>query len=227
MTKPHLVVLTGSGVSAPSGIPTFRDPDGIWARYNIEEVATPQAWAANPDKVNEFYNERRTQLATVEPNAGHYALAELEQAYRVSVVTQNIDDLHERAGSTEVIHLHGELVKARSDIDRDYVIEIGYDDIASTDRCPKGGQIRPHIVWFGEDVPLIGTAFQLVTAADIIVVAGTSLQVYPAAGLVEYASVAKARYIVDPDTTIAPPGYTLYCGSADEQLPLLAEELLS
>lgn len=220
-----IVVFTGAGISAPSGLATFRDPDGIWARYKVEEVATPEAWVMNPAKVLEFYNLRRGQLAQVDPNAGHMAVAELEQGYEVVVVTQNVDNLHERAGSSYVIHLHGELSKARSTIDGS-LFEVGSGELNLGDECPKGGQLRPHVVWFGEQVLFTDEALAHIGNSDILIVAGTSLTVYPAAGFIEHAPSRASKFLVDPATVATPQGFTHLNGSADVELPKLAEQLL-
>ncbi len=193
-----VVVLTGAGISAESGIKTFRDSDGLWEEYRIEDVATYEAWVRNPGLVLDFYNKRRMQLATVEPNAAHHALVSLEQRYEVQIITQNVDDLHERAGSSKILHLHGELTKVRSTGDPQLVTHIGYREIKPGDVCEKGFQLRPHIVWFGEAVPLIDEAVDLTSQADILIVIGTSLLVYPAAGLINYTRPECAIYLVDP-----------------------------
>jgi len=201
-----LVVLTGAGVSAESGISTFRDSDGLWENYRVEDVATIEGWYRNPSQVLDFYNDRRAQLPTVKPNAAHLAIADLEKEYDVTVVTQNVDNLHERAGSTKIIHLHGELTKVRpencfNDMDgfsEEKVFDIGYEPISLGDKAPNGARLRPHIVWFGEAVPKIGQAIDAVEAADILLIVGTSLQVYPAAGLYAYAQAGTPIYIIDP-----------------------------
>lgn len=180
--KQHLVVLTGAGMSAESGIKTFRDSDGLWEEHDVMQVASPEGFVANPELVLDFYNQRRRQLLQVVPNAGHVALAELEHTHQVSIITQNIDDLHERAGSSKVVHLHGELLKARSTKNENYVVD-WRDDIQLGDCDAQGNQMRPHIVWFGEMVPLLGAAAQICAQADILLIIGTSMQVYPAAGL--------------------------------------------
>ena len=197
MTK-RIVVLTGAGMSAESGIRTFRDNDGLWRNHRVEEVASPIAWASDMDLVLEFYNQRRKQLLECDPNAGHLALARLEEKYNVQIVTQNVDDLHERAGSTNVLHLHGELKKVRSTIDPSYVVEMEGWELKKGDTCPKGGQLRPHIVWFGEPVPNISLAAEIVVTADIMLVIGTSMLVYPAAGLIHYAPMEAKKYYIDP-----------------------------
>ena len=191
-----IVVLSGAGVSAESGLKTFRDSDGLWEGYNVEEVATPQAWKNNPELVLEFYNHRRKNVSDASPNSAHYGLAELEKYFEVTIITQNIDDLHERAGSTNVLHLHGEIFKMRSEINPHLVYPVK-DDIKWGDRAADGAQLRPHIVWFGEAVPMIEEAIPLVQAADIFVVVGTSLVVYPAAGLIDFSRWEIPKYIID------------------------------
>lgn len=199
--KPHLVVLTGAGISRESGIPTFRDSDGLWCGYRVEDVATADALQYNTKNVLDFLNDRRRELANVQPNPGHFWLAKLEEHFRVSVLTQNIDDLHERAGSSHIIHLHGELKKATSMIDPDYIRDIGYAPIQIGDRCPHGGQLRPFVVLFGEPVPMMQDAACIAATADVFAVIGTSLVVYPAAGLVECAPPSCSIYVVDPKAT--------------------------
>jgi NAD-dependent deacetylase len=199
-----LVVLSGAGISAESGIRTFRDMGGLWEEYNIEEVATPMAWNKNMELVLRFYNERRRQLFGCEPNAGHLGLAELEKHFDVHIITQNVDNLHERAGSTKVLHLHGELTKARSTVDPSLIYEIGNRDIKVGDKCEKGSQLRPHIVWFHEAVPAMEEAQAITARADIFVVVGTSLNVYPAAGLAAYAPPEAEMWIIDPATVYVP-----------------------
>ena len=204
--KKKLVVLTGAGVSAESGITTFRDSNGLWENYKVEDVATIEGWYKDPQLVLDFYNARRAQLADVRPNAAHMAIAALEDEYDVTVITQNVDNLHERAGSTRIIHLHGELTKVRpentyNEIDgfsEASVFDIGTDTVNLGDRAPNGAQLRPHIVWFGEAVPKIDQALDYVEAADIMLIVGTSLQVYPAAGLYAYAKASTPIYIIDP-----------------------------
>jgi NAD-dependent deacetylase len=199
-----LVVLTGAGMSSESGIKTFRDSGGLWEEYDVSEVATPQAWKKNRDLVLRFYNERRRQLAASNPNKGHLGLAELEKHFDIQIITQNIDDLHERAGSTKILHLHGELTKARSTIDPSLVYDIGYKDINAGDSCEKGSQLRPHIVWFGEEVPMMEEAATLTADADIFVVVGSSMNVYPAAGLINYAPARASLWLIDPKEVILP-----------------------
>ncbi|MDP6339028.1 MAG: NAD-dependent deacylase [Candidatus Marinimicrobia bacterium] len=193
-----IVVLSGAGMSAESGLKTFRDSDGLWENHNVYDVATPEAWARNPELVLNFYNDRRKQVRNAKPNEAHQALALLESKYDVSIITQNIDDLHERAGSTKVIHLHGEVNKARSSVDPSLIYELNHWEIKLGDTCEKGSQLRPHIVWFGEAVPMIEKAIPMVEMADIIIVIGTSLVVYPAAGLVNYAPAFSEKYYIDP-----------------------------
>lgn len=199
-----LVVLSGAGMSAESGIRTFRDMGGLWEEYDVLEVATPMAWAKNMDLVLRFYNERRKQLFSCEPNAGHLALAALEKYFDVRIITQNVDNLHERAGSTKVLHLHGELTKARSTADPSLIYEIGNRDINRGDKCEKGSQLRPHIVWFGEAVPFMDVAGKIASEADIFVVIGSSLNVFPAAGLAAYAPDSASMWLIDPEDVYVP-----------------------
>lgn len=196
MAKMKLVVLTGAGISAESGLKTFRDSDGLWNGYNIEDVATPRAWRKDMKLVLDFYNMRRRDVAAAQPNAAHIALAELEKEFEVQIITQNIDDLHERAGSTNVLHLHGEIFKMRSEKDETLVYEIK-GDILAGDLAEDGGQLRPHIVWFEEAVPMIEPAAAIASTADIFVVVGTSLAVYPAAGLINFAPAKIPKFIID------------------------------
>jgi NAD-dependent deacetylase len=224
-----LVILTGAGMSAESGISTFRDAGGLWEKYRIEEVATPQAWATNPALVQEFYNARRKQLAEAQPNNGHKGLVELEQYFNVHIVTQNVDNLHERAGSSSVLHLHGELMKMRSSGPGQEVFEVQPEKIEFSihDKCPKGYPLRPHIVWFGEEVPEIGNAARIVEKADILVIIGTSMQVYPAAGLLHYAQPGIPMYLIDPnDVEIHSNRVTVIRKGASEGVKILKEELL-
>ena len=196
MAKKKLVVLTGAGISAESGLRTFRDSDGLWEGYNVTEVATPRAWRKNPALVLKFYNERRKNVADAKPNAAHYGLAELEKHFDVTIITQNIDDLHERGGSTNILHLHGEIFKMRSEQDTGLIKEIR-GDIQLGDLAEDGFQYRPYIVWFEEPVPMIEEAIPVVNSADIFVVIGTSLVVYPAAGLVNYTRPGIPVYVID------------------------------
>jgi len=197
-----LVVLSGAGVSAESGIKTFRDHDGLWEGHDVMQVASPQGWASNQELVLEFYNQRRKQLLEVKPNAAHLALADLENQYHVVIITQNVDDLHEQAGSSEVLHLHGELKKVRSSVDESLVYN-WESDLRTGDKCAKGSQLRPHIVWFGESVPMLETAINQIIDADICVIIGTSLQVYPAASLISYAPPTCKVYYIDPKPFIS------------------------
>ena len=206
MARKKITVLTGAGVSAESGISTFRDSDGLWENYKVEDVASIEGWYRNPSLVLEFYNNRRAQLAQVKPNAAHLSIASLEDEYDVTVVTQNVDNLHERAGSTKVIHLHGELTKVRPEnccnemdaFSEETVFDIGTESIAIGDLAPNGAQLRPHIVWFGEAVPKIESAIDAVEAADILLIVGTSLQVYPAASLYRFARLDIPISIIEP-----------------------------
>ncbi|OYX27933.1 MAG: NAD-dependent protein deacylase [Flavobacteriales bacterium 32-35-8] len=195
--KKHLVILTGAGMSAESGIKTFRDADGLWEGHDVMEVATPEGFARNPELVLDFYNQRRRQLFEVNPNPAHFGLAAFEKDYNVSIITQNVDDLHERAGSTNVIHLHGELLKVRSTYDDHDILE-WKTDVLLGDVCKKGHQLRPHIVWFGEEVPMIEHAMRICETADILVIIGTSMQVYPAAGLMHYVPANTPIFYIDP-----------------------------
>lgn len=194
--KKHIVVLTGAGISAESGLRTFRDTDGLWEGFNVEDVATPRAWKKNPEMVLDFYNKRRADVAKALPNAAHTGLAELEKEFDVTIITQNIDDLHERGGSTHIVHLHGEIFKMRSEKNERLIYEIR-DDILLGQTAEDGAQLRPNIVWFEEEVPMIAKAAQIAGTADIFVVIGTSLAVYPAAGLVHYAPRFAPKFIID------------------------------
>ncbi len=201
MKESIIAVLTGAGISAESGIKTFRDADGLWEGHDVMEVASPIGWSKNQDLVLDFYNQRRRQLLKVEPNAAHKELVRLEEKYHTHIVTQNIDDLHERGGSSNIVHLHGELLKVRSTGDERLI----YDwkkDLLSGDHCEKGYQLRPHIVWFGESVPMLEKAAEIVSIADVIIIIGTSMQVYPAAGLVGYALPSANIFYVDPRPSI-------------------------
>jgi len=197
--KKHLVVLTGAGISVESGLSTFRDSDGLWEKHRIEDVATPQAWKRNPELVHSFYNERRRQLSEVSPNSAHMGLNLLEDSWQVSIITQNVDDLHERAGSASVLHLHGRLDLASSEGDTSYVKNVGYAALSLADHCPNGHRLRPHIVWFGEAVPMMDEAIRITREADVLLIIGTSLNVYPAAGLIHEAPLDVPIYLVDPD----------------------------
>lgn len=193
-----LVVLSGAGISAESGIKTFRDSGGLWENHRVEDVATPQAWERNPDLVLEFYNQRRKQALSVEFNNAHKILVDLEKFFEVTIITQNVDNLHEKAGSKQVLHLHGELFKSRSSIDPNLIFDIDGWELKKGDLCIDGSQLRPHIVWFGEEVPMMAEAIQLTEQADIFVVIGTSLAVYPAAGLVNYVRSDSPIFLIDP-----------------------------
>ncbi len=225
-----IAVLTGAGISAESGINTFRDNGGLWENRDVMEVASPQGWRKNRELVLEFYNERRRQLHKVQPNKGHTALVELEEKYNVQIITQNVDDLHERAGSSNVLHIHGELLKVRSTTNEKLV----YDwpgDLTSDDKCDMGSQLRPHIVWFGEAVPLLSDAAKLVERADIVAIVGTSMQVYPAAGLVGYALPGAPIYYIDPNPNssyelMMRSNVTLFREKASVGVPQLVEELM-
>ncbi|MDR2423205.1 MAG: NAD-dependent deacylase [Prevotellaceae bacterium] len=197
--KKKLVALTGAGVSAESGIKTFRDSGGLWEEYDVMDVASIEGWRRNPQLVQQFYNVRRRELATVQPNKAHEILASLEKFFDVEIITQNVDNLHERAGSTNIVHLHGELTKARSSVNPNIVGEIGYRAIEHGEKAADGSILRPHIVWFGEAVPMIETAAKKMQQSDIVVIIGTSLNVYPAAGLVDYAPPGVPVYLIDPN----------------------------
>jgi len=221
--KKHIVVLTGAGISAESGIKTFRDADGLWEGHDVMEVASPDGFRRNPELVLDFYNQRRKQLKVVEPNQAHKDLTALENDYKVTIITQNIDDLHERAGSTDVVHLHGELLKIRS-TGHHNDIKVWTEDINLGDICDKGYQLRPHIVWFGEDVPEIETAVKICYAADILIIIGTSMQVYPAASLIDYVQPDTAIFYIDPKPAISTDGkVTVIAKSATEGM----KELIS
>ena len=223
-----IVVLTGAGVSAESGIPTFRDAGGLWEGYKIEDVASPIGWNRDFKMVLNFYNLRRAGIRNVEPNEAHIHLAKLEGKYQVTIITQNIDDLHERGGSSEVIHLHGEIFKARSTKDSNLIYNLGDADIFPGDLCEKGSQLRPHIVWFGEEVPMISKAIPIVSDADIIMVVGTSMLVYPAAGLLNYAPMNVPIYFVDPNIPDHLPKRNLICiaDKASIAVPMLVKKLM-
>jgi NAD-dependent deacetylase len=199
MNTKNIVVLTGAGISAESGIKTFRDSGGLWEEYDVMEVASIEGWYRNPDLVLEFYNKRRQELEQTEPNEAHRILAKLEDKFNVEIITQNVDNLHERGGSTKIIHLHGELSKARSSENPALISEIGYRAIEKGEKAVDGSILRPHIVWFGEAVPMIEPAAEKVAAADILVITGTSMNVYPAAGLIAYARRDIPIYIIDPN----------------------------
>ncbi len=224
--KKKVIVLTGAGISAESGISTFRDSDGLWEQYRVEDVATYDAYLRNPELVLNFYNERRRQLFQVKPNEGHRQLVRLEEKYDVHIITQNIDNLHEQAGSTQVLHLHGELTKARSDRNDDLIIDIGDRDIHLGDKAPDGAQLRPHIVWFGEAVPNIEPAAELCKKADYFIVVGTSMNVYPAAGLIHYVPRSTPCYLVDPKAVPISRPITIFQEKAGTGVKKVVDELL-
>lgn len=226
--KPKLVVFTGAGISAESGIKTFRDSGGLWEEFDINEVATPQAWEKNKALVLDFYNKRRKQVLEAQPNKAHFALVELEQKYDVQIITQNIDDLHERAGSKKVLHLHGEITKSRSTIEPSLVYKIKNAEIQLGDKCEKGSQLRPHIVWFGEAVPMMDIANIMAEKADIFMVVGTSMAVYPAAGLIDYSPQQIPKYLIDPSDVKVNgiDNLTIIKEKASIGLPMLVKDLL-
>ncbi len=223
-----LVILTGAGISAESGIKTFRDNDGLWEGHNLLEVATPEGWLKNQELVLDFYNQRRKQLHKANPNIGHKILAELEQQFDVHIITQNVDNLHQQAGSTKVLHLHGELFKVRSTKDKNYILD-WTSDLKTGDVDPNGNQLRPHIVWFGEDVPALDEAIKITQQADYFVIIGTSMQVYPAAGLLHYTNKNVPVFYIDPKPAtiyeIANP-LEVISMSATEGVPYWSEKLL-
>ncbi len=223
-----IVVLTGAGISAESGLKTFRDADGLWEGHDIYEVASPQGWNKNKTLVLDFYNQRRQQLLQVHPNAAHIALAHLEQYFEVTIVTQNVDDLHERAGSSKVIHLHGELLKSRSSADENLIYDCKRD-ILLGDLCEKKSQLRPHIVWFGEMVPMLDKAIEITIQAHILMIIGTSMQVYPAANLISYASSNIPKYFIDPKPAIQEKSFsnlTVIAEKASIGVPQLIKQLI-
>jgi NAD-dependent deacetylase len=229
MNKIKIVVLSGAGISAESGIKTFRDANGLWEGYDVMEVASPEGWEDNPELVLKFYNQRRTQLLEVKPNLGHLALAELESHFDIEIITQNVDNLHEVAGSTKVTHLHGELLKVRSTLDETLVYN-WTTDLNIGDLCEKNSQLRPHIVWFGEQVPLIEKAIEIISDADIVIVVGTSMQVYPAAGLLNYAKSDSEKYYIDPKPASLIKSYknlTILSETATTGLPKIVQNLMN
>lgn len=228
MLKQKIVVLSGAGISAESGLGTFRDSGGLWEKYKIEDVATPEAWKKNSELVTQFYNMRRKQSYEASPNEGHKALVGLEKEFDVTIITQNIDDLHERAGSTKVIHLHGEINKVKSsgpNGDSKYLPQKNWE-VKLGDLCPDGYQLRPHVVWFGEAVSMLDKAAELCQTADIFIVVGTSLNVYPAAGLIHYVPKNARCFLVDPSEVSVPNNYTVLKTNATKGLPMVAENLL-
>lgn len=224
----HVVVFTGAGISAESGLKTFRGNDGLWEGYRVEDVATPEAWRRNPERVQAFYNLRRKSVLAAEPNAAHLALAALEGKCRVTIVTQNIDDLHERAGSTQVLHLHGLITRSQSSINPELTYPIAGDEIAMGECCELGSQLRPHVVWFGEPVPAMGEAMHICQLATVFMVIGTSLQVYPAAGLLGEVPPAAEIYIIDPHASELPIGRPVTCidEKATTGVPRIVEILM-
>lgn len=226
--KKQITILTGAGISAESGLKTFRDANGLWEGHDVMQVASPKGFAQNPALVLEFYNQRRRQLLQVTPNQGHKALVLLEKKYQVQIITQNVDNLHEQAGSTNVLHLHGELCKVRSTVNENYVKE-WFKDLVLGDVDPQGNQLRPHIVWFGEMVPLLEQAITITRQSDIVVIIGTSMQVYPAANLINYAPSGVPIYFIDPKPNITPAAYPnlhIMAQTATQGMPSLAAKLL-
>lgn len=226
--KQKIVVLTGAGVSAESGINTFRDADGLWEGHDVMEVASPQGFAKNPELVLDFYNQRRRQLSQVEPNAAHTSLTLLEAHFDVEIITQNVDDLHERGGSSKVLHLHGELLKARSIVNERNIIP-WKTDLNLGDLSEDGQQLRPHIVWFGEQVPLLEKAVEITEKADILIIIGTSMQVYPAAGLINFAIPGTPIYFIDPKPSVSKSEYgnlTIIQNTAAKGVPTLVSDLI-
>ena len=223
-----IVVLTGAGISAESGLKTFRDSGGLWEGYDVTEVATPQAWVNDRKLVLKFYNERRKQALDAVPNAGHLALADLEKDFNVVVITQNVDALHEKAGSSNVMHLHGELFKSRSTVDPNLIYDMDGWKLKEGDKCEKGSQLRPHIVWFGEAVPMMDSAIQEVNTADIFIIAGTSLVVYPAAGLVDFVPSHAPKFVVDPNIPVNTQNedFIIYEEGASTGLPKVKDHIL-
>lgn len=221
-----VVVLTGAGISAESGISTFRDANGLWEGHDVMEVASPVGWERNQELVLDFYNKRRRQLKEVEPNAAHKALKDLEEKYEVDIITQNVDDLHERAGSSNVIHLHGELRKVRSTFNEDLVLD-WEEDLKPGDFCEHNHQLRPHVVWFGEAVPMMELAIEITAQADILMIIGTSMQVYPAAGLLYYAPEGTPVYFIDPKPSVKETRHlNIYAENASVGVPRVVQELL-
>lgn len=225
----NIVVLTGAGISAESGLSTFRDSGGLWEEYNVYEVATPEAWEKDQALVLEFYNQRRKQVLEAEPNAAHYALVSLEEKFNVTIITQNVDNLHERAGSTNVVHLHGEITKAQSSVDPNLVYDIDDWELKSGKMCEKGSQLRPHVVWFGEAVPKMTDATILTESANILIIIGTSLNVYPAAGLIDVAGKDIDKYLIDPNemNVAGVDNLTFIKEKATLGVPKLTEDLLA
>jgi len=224
----RVVVITGAGISAESGLNTFRDSGGLWEGYNVYDVATPEAWKRNPGLVQNFYNERRKSVLEAEPNAAHYALVKLEEKYDVTIITQNIDDLHERAGSSKIIHLHGLITKSQSDRNPNLTYDISGSELKMGELCELGSQLRPHVVWFGEAVPMIEKAAKQCYDTDIVLVIGTSLQVYPAAGLIDLVPANALKFLVDPRALdISSKNLEMIPEKSGTAVPLLVERLLS
>ena len=221
----NIVVFTGAGISAESGLGTFRDSGGLWDNYKIEDVATPDAFKKNPELVLEFYNIRRRQLISSSPNSAHYALNKLQQNFNLQIITQNIDDLHERSGSNNVLHLHGKLRQSKSTLDNK-LYEIEGSELILGDLCPNGAQLRPNVVWFGEAVPMMDVAIEIVKTADIFIIIGTSLNVYPAAALIHYTSNSCEKYIIDPNADDY-QGINVIRKKASESVPILVDQLIS
>lgn len=225
MRDRHVVVLSGAGISAESGLGTFRGAGGMWEGVSVKEVATPEAWQRDPAKVLRFYNERRRDIRKAEPNEAHIALKELEDVFKVTIITQNIDDLHERAGSSNVLHLHGEIMKARSSVDES-LLSLREEDIQIGEKCPKGSQLRPHVVWFGEAVPMMDKAVAVAKTADFFIVVGTSLEVYPAASLIDYVPWESNKFLVDPQPSgLADESFHVVQATAAEGIPKIVTQL--
>jgi NAD-dependent deacetylase len=223
--KQHVVVLSGAGISAESGLGTFRGSGGLWEGVSVKDVATPEAWERDPRKVQRFYNQRRRDILNANPNEAHFALKSLEDIFKVTIITQNIDDLHERAGSTSVVHLHGEITKARSSVDSQLLYS-RTTDIAMGELCEKGSQLRPHVVWFGEPVPMMDVAIELAKTADFFIVVGTSMEVYPAASLVDYVPYESVKFFVDPNPSgLADESFRVIDAPATEGIPRVVSQL--
>jgi NAD-dependent deacetylase len=228
LTMKHIVVLTGAGISAESGLKTFRDSDGLWEGYNIQDVATPEAWNWNPVLVQDFYNMRRKSVLEAKPNAAHYALAQLEEKFKVTIITQNIDDLHERGGSSNVVHLHGIITRSQSSKNPNLTYPIDAWELKMGELCELGSQLRAHVVWFGEAVPMIDEAARICTTADLFILVGSSLAVYPAAGLINYVPLNVAKYIIDPKIPYLPSDHFIKIEEkATMGVPQLTNELLN
>jgi NAD-dependent deacetylase len=225
MRDRHVVVLSGAGISAESGLGTFRGSGGLWEGVSVKEVATPEAWQRDQARVLRFYNERRRDIRNAEPNEAHIALRELEDVFKVTIITQNIDDLHERAGSSTVLHLHGEIMKARSSVDEALLFPRA-EDIQIGEKCPKGSQLRPHVVWFGEAVPMMDKAIAVAKSADFFIVVGTSLEVYPAASLIDYVPWESNKFVVDPQPNgLADESFRVVQSTAVEGIPIIVTQL--